>query len=43
MSEELMEYFETPSLMRHPGGHYVPATAKEKSGYIPFLEQFMLS
>ena len=40
MSEELTTYFESPQVMHHFGGHYVPATSKERGGYSQFLEQF---
>lgn len=40
MSEELMEFFENSELLRHGGGHYVPATSKEKQAYFAFLERF---
>ena len=40
MSEELTNYFESPQVMKHAGGHYVPATAKERAVYVNFLEQF---
>ena len=39
MSEELLLYFKSPHILHHTGGHYVPATSKEKQGYITFLEQ----
>jgi hypothetical protein len=41
MSEELTGYFEDPKVLYHGGGHYVPATSKEKGHYNQFLEQFM--
>ena len=40
MSEELTTYFESPQVMLHAGGHYVPATSKEKRSYSNFIEQF---
>lgn len=42
MCEELTTYFESPHVMHHPGGHYVPATSKERGGYSNFLEQFQI-
>ena len=41
MSEELAGFFEAPKVLYHGGGHYVPATSKEKETYIHFLKQFM--
>lgn len=37
MSMELMECFEEPSVLKHPGGHYFPATAAQKEAYIDFF------
>ncbi len=37
MSEELTTYFDDPHVMHHGGGHYVPATSKEREGYTSFL------
>ena len=39
MSEELMQNFEDITVIVHPGGHYVPASAPERKGYIAFLEE----
>lgn len=39
MSEELTEYFENPEILLHGGGHYVPATSKEKPTYFAFIEK----
>lgn len=37
LSEDLAAIFEDPCNVRHVGGHYFPATAREKSVYIDFL------
>ena len=42
MSEELIPHFQFPEILFHPGGHYVPATSKEKAGYTNFLEKFQV-
>jgi len=39
MCEELLSNFMSPQVMHHGGGHYVPATSKEKQSYFSFLEQ----
>ncbi|XP_005096416.1 esterase OVCA2 [Aplysia californica] len=37
MSEELLQYFRDPTILRHPGGHFVPAASAQKKGYMGFL------
>ncbi len=37
MSNELLPYFKNATVLRHPGGHFVPATGKQKSDYLDFL------
>ena len=39
MSEELAKYFENPVIIRHPGGHFVPASSAQKMKYIEFIEE----
>ncbi|XP_032777234.2 esterase OVCA2 [Daphnia magna] len=39
MSEELTTYFESPHIMCHSGGHYVPATSKEKEDTVTFVRR----
>ncbi|GFO16536.1 ovarian cancer-associated gene 2 protein homolog [Plakobranchus ocellatus] len=41
MSEELLQYFESPTVLRHPGGHYVPAAGPQKRFYVEFLEEML--
>jgi len=43
MSEELLSNFKSPQIVRHSGGHHVPATAKEKQSYFSFLETITLN
>jgi fermentation-respiration switch protein FrsA (DUF1100 family) len=38
MSEQLSSAFLEPVILRHPGGHYFPATAQQKSVYQSFLK-----
>ena len=37
-SEALLAFFERPHLIHHDGGHYVPATGKQKQSYLEFLQ-----
>ncbi|XP_069692641.1 esterase OVCA2 [Periplaneta americana] len=38
-SELLVKQFEHAEVLTHPGGHFVPASALQRAGYIRFLEQ----
>jgi pimeloyl-ACP methyl ester carboxylesterase len=38
MSQALAETFASPEIIKHPGGHYFPATSKEKQTYINFFQ-----
>jgi hypothetical protein len=38
MSEQLSSAFLEPVILKHPGGHYLPATAQQKSVYQSFLK-----
>ena len=38
-SEALLAFFERPHLIHHDGGHYVPATGKQKQSYLEFLQE----
>uniref|UniRef100_A0A0B6Z5Z1 Serine hydrolase domain-containing protein n=1 Tax=Arion vulgaris TaxID=1028688 RepID=A0A0B6Z5Z1_9EUPU len=40
-SEELMSVFDNPKTLRHPGGHFVPASAPHKKVYTDFLEEMI--
>lgn len=40
-SEELLGLFENTSVLNHSGGHFLPATSKEKKIYQDFLQQFL--
>ena len=37
-SDALLPYFSQNTVVRHEGGHFVPATSKQKYAYIKFLE-----
>jgi len=39
MSEDLLQFFADPDIIRHPGGHFVPATGEQKKGFNVFLEK----
>lgn len=41
MSEELAETFIDPKILTHPGGHYFPATTKEKQFYINYFQDML--
>lgn len=43
MSEELAETFTDPQILTHPGGHYFPATTKEKQFYINYFQDMLLA
>ena len=38
-SEALLAFFERPQVIRHDGGHYVPASSKQKQAYLEFLKE----
>ncbi|XP_025903777.1 esterase OVCA2 [Nothoprocta perdicaria] len=40
LSWELARSFVEPVVLEHPGGHFVPAAAPQKKGYLDFLECF---
>ena len=40
MSEEFLQYFNSPTTYIHAGGHFVPATGEAKRAYIDFLDRF---
>ncbi|XP_059168561.1 esterase OVCA2-like [Physella acuta] len=37
MSEELLQFFEEPVTLKHPGGHFVAATGNTKKSYTDFF------
>jgi len=39
MSEDLVQFFASPDIIRHAGGHFVPATGEHKKGFNLFLEK----
>jgi len=39
MSEDMLQFFASPDIIRHPGGHFVPATGEHKKGFNVFLEK----
>ena len=39
LSEELLPLFTQPTVVYHPGGHFVPATGKQKPQYLDFLNK----
>jgi len=39
MSEDMLQFFASPDIIRHPGGHFVPATGEHKKGFPVFLEK----
>jgi len=39
MSEDMLQFFASPDIIRHPGGHFVPATGEHKRGFPTFLEK----
>ncbi|XP_043197406.1 esterase OVCA2-like [Amphibalanus amphitrite] len=38
MSEELVQLYSNATVLRHAGGHHIPASGKEKPVYLQFLE-----
>ncbi|XP_051891796.1 esterase OVCA2 [Pristis pectinata] len=40
LSQELSTSFLNPTLLTHPGGHFVPTSAPQKQVYFEFLEKF---
>ena len=43
MSEELLPYFENVDILRHSGGHFVPATGEQKKAFVTFFEKMQES
>ncbi|XP_061460785.1 esterase OVCA2 [Rhineura floridana] len=41
MSRELASHFTEPLTLTHPGGHFIPASAPQKTAYLEFLDQFI--
>ena len=41
MSEELLEIFTNTTVVRHPGGHFIPTTSQQKKAYLEFLKPFL--
>jgi len=39
MSENLLQFCENPEIIRHPGGHFVPASGEHKKGFNVFLDK----
>ena len=39
MSEDLLQLYTDATVLRHAGGHHIPASGKEKPVYIQFLEK----
>ena len=37
-SELLLPFFNQAQVVRHEGGHFVPATSKQKQAYLTFLD-----
>ena len=40
MSKGLLKYFESPEVLEHDGGHFVPATSAIRQQYVDFLIKF---
>lgn len=41
MSEDLLQYFEDPVILQHPGGHFIPAGGPQKKIYLEFLDKML--
>lgn len=41
MSEDLLQYFEDPVILQHPGGHFIPAAGPQKKIYLEFLDKML--
>ena len=41
MSEDLLQYYVDPCVLRHPGGHFIPASGPQKQVYGNFLSKMM--
>ena len=39
MSEDLLKYFSNTEVLRHAGGHFVPATGEQKKAFVAFFEK----
>ncbi|XP_010022546.1 PREDICTED: ovarian cancer-associated gene 2 protein, partial [Nestor notabilis] len=40
LSRELAQRFVEPLVLSHPGGHFIPAAAPQRKGYLDFLDRF---
>ncbi|KAK3108086.1 hypothetical protein FSP39_000863 [Pinctada imbricata] len=41
MSEDILQYYTDPVILQHPGGHFIPTSAPQKSAYTQFLDNFL--
>lgn len=41
MSEHLLQYFNEPTILNHPGGHFIPASGPQKRVYLDFLNKMI--
>ena len=39
MSEDLLKYFSNTDVLRHAGGHFVPASGEEKKAFVAFFDK----
>jgi len=41
MSEDLLEVYTNPVVVRHAGGHFIPTASPQKKSYLEFLKPFL--
>ena len=41
MSEDLLEVYANPVVVRHAGGHFIPTASPQKKAYLEFLKPFV--
>ena len=42
MSVDLLQYYDNPVILEHPGGHFIAASSAQKSVYLEFLESMKM-
>ena len=43
MGEELLKYFTKPEILKHSGGHFIPASSQHKKSYLEFIDKILNS
>ncbi|XP_041367617.1 esterase OVCA2-like [Gigantopelta aegis] len=41
MSEDLLQFYQNPKILQHPGGHFIAASGPQKKVYLEFLNEML--